>query len=52
MSFPINKETSHEDKILLENDRILKNFNKRKDVQKSVSTVVLEVKDLVLLRIP
>lgn len=52
LSFPENNEPSHEQKILLANDRILKNFYRRRDAQKSVSAVVLNIGDLVLLRVP
>ena len=52
LSFPDTTEDSHDHKILLANERILKNFDKRRGTQRSVPNVPLEVGDLVLLRVP
>lgn len=52
ISYPPVIEVTHQEKIAIAESRMRINFEHRKRAQKSVSTVPLEVGDLVLLRVP
>lgn len=50
--FPESPDESHEVKIILAKERLLKNFECRKLYQKTISSVPLTVGDKVLLKVP
>lgn len=52
IKFPLPEVETHEARMVLARENLIRSFNKRKKAQKGISTVKLCIGDLVLLRVP
>lgn len=52
ISFPNSRECTHETKIIIAKERLAKNFRNRQKQQTSKTKVILNINDLVLLKVP
>lgn len=52
MKFPAGTVTEHNTKLLLARNRLNREFNRRRNAQRTKSSISLKADDLVLLRLP